>query len=151
MTARSTLILACVALAGCGASDRTPAASPVPVARTLEQHELALQLGNGFRAGLARLAVMEQPRDGATDLGQDLPAGLLRDVRCAARSGRWTCRVRWETPAGRPRATRYAVTLLRNGCFGAAATPKLADHFDPTINTYAEHPLNTIISVGKGC
>jgi hypothetical protein len=59
--------------------------------------------------------------------------------------------VRWETPAGRPRATRYAVTVLPTGCFGAAAQPKLADHFDPTINTYAEHPLNTIISVRKGC
>jgi hypothetical protein len=155
------VVLTGAAGAACGGAARGRATAAAPAtarpARPLDRHAIALQLGNGFRDRLARLAVMEQPREGATDLGQDLPAGLLRDVRCrpagapAAGRRRWACDVRWETPAGRPRATRYAVTALPTGCFGAAATPRLPDHFDPTINTYAEHPLNTIISVRKGC
>ena len=164
MTSRRTGLtiaaLVAVTLTACGGGDaRRTATTATPRAPWyLDRHALALQLGNGFRERLSRLAVMEQPRDDATDLGQDLPTGLLRDVRCGvagpvAAGGRrpWACRVRWETAAGRPRTLRYAVTLLPGGCFGAAATPRLPDHFDPTINTYAEHPLETIVSVRKGC
>jgi hypothetical protein len=161
LTCLTLAALLAAAPTACGGGGRPRAATPAAPAapRYLDRHDLALQLGNGFRERLARLAVMEQPRDDATDLGQDLPAGLLRDVRCApaapvGAAGRrrpWTCRVRWETAAGRPRTLRYAVTLLPTGCFGAAATPRLPDHFDPTINTYAEHPLETIVSVRNGC
>ncbi|MCW3003276.1 MAG: hypothetical protein JWQ20_2574 [Conexibacter sp.] len=150
------------ALAGCGdgqvvANSATRATAPAPI--HLGRHELALGLGNGFRAALDRLAVLQQPRDGAADLGQDLPAGLLRDVRCATSAARpagaqpwpWRCDVRWETTRGTPKSTAYAVRLLATGCFAAGATPRLHTRFDPTINTYAEHPLNTITSVRKGC
>jgi hypothetical protein len=174
MTHRHPLILLVVAatvagaLAGCGGGDgrsgatttpATAAGAPARAIRFLDRHALALQLGNGFRSGLDRLAVMDQPREGATDLGQDLPAGLLRDVRCTPATARpagarpwpWRCRVRWETVAGGPRTTRYAVRLLPTGCFAAGARPALPQRHDPTINTFAEHPLNTIISIRRGC
>jgi hypothetical protein len=166
-------VLAAVALPGlvaCGDTGHIPAgrggvgaATPVNAAATpryLARHALALQLGNGFRAGLDRLAVMDQPREGATDLGQELPSGLLRDVSCASAGARpaataaswpWRCRVRWETLRGTPKTTNYAVRLLPTGCFAAGATPRLQPHLDPTIKTYAEHPLNAVASFRKGC
>jgi hypothetical protein len=167
--------LALPALAACGSASHaatttapaaTPAAAPVRAAapRYLDRHALALQLGNGFRAALDRLAVMEQPPEGATDLGQALPAGLLRDVACGPAAARpdvparaagrpwpWRCRVRWETLRGTTKSTTYAVRLLPTGCFAAGARPQLPPHIDPTIKTYSEHPLNTIASLGKGC
>jgi hypothetical protein len=157
--------LAAAALSGCGANDaktaRAATSAPAPVARGyLDRHALALGVGNGFRAQLDQLAVMQQPPDGATDLGQDLPAGLLRDVRCAPAAGRparatkawaWTCRVRWETLAGATKTTNYAVRDFATGCFAAGATPRLPDVKDPTIASYSEHPLNAIASVRKGC
>lgn len=157
-------LLAAASLAACGggsahggAGAGTPrSAGP---ARYLDRHALALALGNGFRAGLDQLAVMEQPPEGATDLGQDLPAGLLRDVRCApatprpagARPWPWSCRVRWETLGGASKITNYTVRAFATGCFAAGATPRLADIRDPTIATFSEHPLNAVASVRKGC
>ena len=125
----------------------------------LSSADLERDLGNGFRAGLDRLAVMDQPRDDASDLGQERPAGLLDRVTCeqaAARPAKaepwsWRCTVRWQTAAGNAKATRYAVRLFPTRCFAAGATPALPPHRDPTIATYAEHPLNTVISVKKGC
>ena len=151
--------LALPALAACGdARDATPpprataaSATPVSAPTGLDRHAVALQLGNGFRTALDRLAVLDQPRDGASDLGQDLPSGLLRDVRCTPGVPALRCRVRWETLRGTPQTTRYRVRLLPGGCFAAAATRRLKPHYDPTIATYSEHPLNAITSVRKGC
>jgi hypothetical protein len=133
--------------AGAAAAPATPVSAPGP----LDRHAVALQLGNGFRTALDRLAVLDQPRDGASDLGQDLPSGLLRDVVCTASAPALRCRVRWETLRGAAKTTRYAVRVLPGGCFAAAATPRLEPHYDPTIATYSEHPLNAITSVRKGC
>jgi hypothetical protein len=116
-------------------------------------------LGNGFRAGLDRLAVMSQPPDDASDLGQSLPTGLLDRVSCAAAAPRpagrapwpWRCTVRWETARGRARRTGYAVRVTAAGCYSAGADPALPPHRDPTIQTYSEHPLNTLVSVRAGC
>ncbi|HMJ34207.1 MAG TPA: hypothetical protein VK501_09835 [Baekduia sp.] len=135
--------------AAAAAAPATPVSAPAPV--RLDGHELALQLGNGFRAALDRLAVLQQPREGATDLGQDLPTGLLRDVRCSAASGGYRCRVRWETLRGTPQRTDYAVRVLKGGCFAAGATPRMRPQYDPTIATYTEHPLNAVASLRKGC
>jgi hypothetical protein len=59
--------------------------------------------------------------------------------------------VRWETVAGTPRATTYAVRNLAGGCFAAGAVPRLRDVHDPTIASYTEHPLNAVTSLRKGC
>jgi hypothetical protein len=73
-------------------------------------------------------------------------------VRCTpAGAGAARCRVRWETLRGTAQTTDYAVRALRGGCFAAAATPRLPQHYDPTIATYAEHPLNAITSLRTGC
>jgi hypothetical protein len=169
LLAAALAALALPAVAACGVAgdaaaprDAVTAASATPVsapaAPALDRHALALQLGNGFRVALDRLAVLQQPRDGATDLGQALPAGLLRDVRCvatrpraAAHAPAYGCRVRWESLRGTPQTTEYAVRLMGDGCFAAAATPRLDPQYDPTIATYSEHPLNAITSVRKGC
>jgi hypothetical protein len=152
--------LAATALGACGsaARDAVPPAAHRP-ARHLDRHALALALGNGFRTRLDQLAVMQQPPDGASDLGQSLPAGLLRDVRCAAAGARpagaapwpWRCRVRWETVAGATKTTNYTVRGFATGCFAAGAVPRLPDVKDPTIASYSEHPLNAIASRRKGC
>ncbi len=151
-------VLAAVALAGCGG--RNASAPPVRHARParyLSSLELRQDLGNGFRAGLERLAVLSQPPDDASDLGQPLPAGLLDRVTCAAAGTRtarfwpWHCTVRWLTAGGRAQRTDYAVRLLPTGCFAAGADPALPPHRDPTIQTYTEHPLNTLVSVTAGC
>jgi hypothetical protein len=154
-----------VGLAACGGDDdRTPAspsahAMAAGTPRYLDRHALALALGNGVRARLDQLAVMQQPPEVATDLGQDLPAGLVRDVSCAPDGARpadakpwvWRCRVRWETVAGTAKTTNYAVRSLPTGCFAAGAQPRLPDVKDPTIASYSEHPLNAVASQRKGC
>jgi hypothetical protein len=159
------------ALSGCGdgggaraGATTAPATARSVAARPayLDRHALALAVGNGFRARLDQLAVVQQPPEGATDLGQDLPAGLVRDVRCDAAAGTaappaggrpwtWSCRVRWETVAGAPKTTNYTVRSLATGCFAAGATPRLPDVRDPTIASYSEHPLNVVASQRKGC
>jgi hypothetical protein len=120
---------------------------------------LRVDLGNAFSAGLYRLAVMSQPSDGATDLGQPLPTGLLDRVTCApAAAGNDAagteithCSVRWRTQRGDPRRTNYRVRLYADGCFDASARPSLPPHIDPTIEGYSEHPLNVLVGAEKGC
>src|SRR4051812_4732438 len=101
------LLVATCALGACGEDDPvggsaapTGATAVAVAARPayLERHDLALAVGNGVRARLDQLAVMQQPPDAASDLGQSLPAGLLRDVSCAPDGARpsggqtWTWR-----------------------------------------------------------
>lgn len=153
--------------AGCGgtsgtttAAVSTAAASASAPGTYLRAGELRRELGNGVREGLYRLAVMSQPADDAADLGQELPTGSVERVACAAgaqRPGsagepwRWGCRVAWRTVEGAPRATRYDVRLLANGCFAAGALPRYPAHRDTTIAGFSEHPLNAIASVREGC
>jgi hypothetical protein len=121
--------------------------------------ELRRQFSNAFDAGLYRLAVMSQPRDSATDLGQSLPTGLVRTVSCgtagapegAERTKVAHCTVAWETVAGAPRTTRYLVRLFPTGCFAAGATPRLPQRRDNTIETFSEHPLNALVSAARHC
>jgi hypothetical protein len=121
---------------------------------------LRVDLGNAFSAGLYRLAVMSQPADGATDLGQALPTGLLDGVACssppstgngAAKTEITHCSVRWRTQSGEPRHTNYRIRMYGNGCFDASARPSLPAHIDPTIEGYSEHPLNVLVGAEKGC
>jgi hypothetical protein len=118
---------------------------------------LRVDLGNSFSVGLYRLAVMSQPADGATDLGQSLPTGVLDGVSCGRpeTAGGGTehadCTVRWRTQAGDPRSTDYRVRLYPDGCFDASARPSLPPHVDPTIEGYSEHPLNVLVGAEKGC
>ena len=121
--------------------------------------DLRRQLANAFDSGLYRLAVMSQPRDSATDLGQSLPTGLVQTVSCgragAPEGSEQTevahCTVAWQTVSGEPRTTRYLVRLFPTGCFAAGATPRLPQHRDNTIETYSEHPLNALVSVERQC
>lgn len=102
---------------------------------------------------------MSQPADGATDLGQSLPTGILDGVRCAPapRAGAagkteiTHCSVRWRTQAGEPRRIDYRIRMYGNGCFDASARPSLPAHIDPTIEGYSEHPLNVLVGAEKGC
>ena len=134
----------------------TAAAGPAHYAAGLD---LRRQLANAFDAGLYRLAVMSQPRDGATDLGQSLPTGLLRTVSCdrpgtpegTERTEITRCAVAWTTVDGAPRTTRYVVRLFPSGCLAAGATPSLPQHRDSTIKSFSEHPLNALVSVAKEC
>lgn len=120
---------------------------------------LRVDLGNSFSAGLYRLAVMSQPADGATDLGQPLPTGVLDGVACAPPAAGTKaggievarCSVRWRTQAGSTRSTSYRVRLYPDGCFDASARPSLPPHVDPTIEGYSEHPLNVLVGAEKGC
>ncbi|MGH2939959.1 MAG: hypothetical protein ACRDPE_17755 [Solirubrobacterales bacterium] len=121
--------------------------------------ELRRQISNAFDAGLDRLAVMSQPRDSATDLGQSLPTGLVNAVSCGAAgppesSGHVEithCTVNWSTVSREPRTTRYLVRLFPTGCFAAGATPRLPQVRDNTIATFSEHPLNALVSAGEQC
>ena len=160
----SALVIAATAamgVAGCGGSTPT---SDVAVARPttaqfLTQDQLERGLANAFRTGLRQLAVMQQPPEGAADLGQDLPEGLVSGDRCRAMGARpsgvtdwpWTCTVDWRTAAGSATSTRYRVRLRPNRCFAAAADPALEPVKDTTIHTYAAHPLGELYSLGKGC
>jgi hypothetical protein len=140
--------VAAASLAACN-DDPTPRAQARPPGppRYIGQADLERELGNGFAAGLERLAVMRQPADDATDLGQDLPTGVVEDVSC--RTAR--CTVKWQTASNREKTTRYAVKRFPAGCFAAAADPPLRSIKDVTIASFAEHPLNAIVSVRKGC
>jgi hypothetical protein len=145
-----------LALAACGGGtgardEARPAAAPRAVAVTAP--ELATQLGNGFRRGLYRLAVMSQPGDDATDLGQQLLTGSVHDVRCTpdGETSRWACAVRWKTVDGHRATTHYRIAVDGRGCFYAAARPALPERYDATIATYSEHPLNTVQSLRRGC
>jgi hypothetical protein len=153
-----TAVIAAAALGGCGrhgtASEPVAAGDAAPPApgHFLSPGELDTQLGNGFRQGLYRLAVMSQPGDDAADLGQQLPTGTVRGVDCRRGGGRkWACLVRWETVDGKRESTRYAVDMNARGCFYASATPRLPEHYDSTIRTYSEHPLNSLQSLRRGC
>jgi hypothetical protein len=162
--AAPALALLSLALGGClgsdsGDADRAQASvAPSSDRGFLASADLERQLGNSFRRGLYRLAVMSQHSDDSADLGQDLPTGLLDRVRCQPSSPRpergdwtWRCEVDWETAAGGGRSTRYAVRQLRSGCFSAGVNPPLPVRYDSTIRTYSEHPLNVIVSARRGC
>jgi hypothetical protein len=149
-------VLAAAALGGCGRhGDVTDGAGPTSApGRVLSTGELDTQLGNGFRQGLYRLAVMSQPGDDAADLGQQLPTGTVRHVSCrrnGSGGGKWSCAVRWETVDGKRESTLYEVDMNARGCFYASATPRLPSHYDSTIRTYSEHPLNSLQSLRRGC
>jgi hypothetical protein len=116
-------------------------------------------MGTAFRTGLYRLAVMSQHTEDAMDLGQRLPTGLVREVRCASTAARpggdgvwtWACDVRWKNVEGHAQHTRYDVRLTRGDCFAAGAAPRRQPHYDSTIRTYSEDPLNALVSVRRGC
>jgi hypothetical protein len=155
-------VLATLVGAGCGGGGHRPAVASPSAPRAagyLTAGELRRDLGNGFRAGLDKLAVMDQPVDDASDLGQELPTGLLDHVSCSeaalkpanAEPWQWSCTVKWKTASARARSTRYAVRLFPTRCFAAGAVPALPTHRDPTIGSFAEHPLNTVVSVKRGC
>jgi hypothetical protein len=166
--------LALVALtgAGCGSAGRTTASlatstSPVvaavaaapTTASFLPADDVDRKIANGFRVALDRLGVMTQPPDQGVDVGQPVPTGQLRDVRCFATAARprsavpwrWGCRVRWAPLTGEVLTTRYAVRLQPGGCFTAGAQPARPQVRDSTAGTFSEDPLNTIVGVGKGC
>jgi hypothetical protein len=103
---------------------------------------------------------MSQPADGATDLGQSLPTGILDGVACGPpappRGGGdrievARCSVRWRTQGGDRRRTDYRVRMYPDGCFDASARPSLPPHVDPTIEGYSEHPLNVLVGAEEGC
>jgi hypothetical protein len=155
-----TVVLAAAALAaaGCGGGGAERTHTPPPPARYLPRGDLSVQLGNGFRAGLYRLAVMSQQEDDAPDLGQALATGVLETVRCHAGGPRpargdwqWSCGVRWRTVERHARRMRYAVTLTPRGCFSAIARPNLPSRYDATIHSYSEDPLNILESLKRGC
>lgn len=155
------LLLAMPLLTGCGgATPRTAAHTSERTAAPgfLSASALSGELGTGFRRGLYRVAVMSQPGDRASDLGQPLPTGTARDVACRAAGRRpptgswpWACSVRWKTVAGGPRRERYRVRLSDRGCFTAAAQPRLGEIYDATTRNYAVHPLDVLSSVRRGC
>jgi hypothetical protein len=103
---------------------------------------------------------MSQPADGATDLGQSLPTGLLDRVSCAAPPAAAKgageieithCSVRWRSQGGDPHRTSYRIRMYGNSCFDASARPSLPPHIDPTIEGYSEHPLNVLVGAEEGC
>jgi hypothetical protein len=141
---------------GCGGSDEQPGSEPtaqVGDLAALNRGSLERQLGNAFEAGLYRLAVMSQPGDDATDLGQDLPTGVVTGVSCSGSpdDGSERCRVDWRAVGGARRSTRYAVRILGGGCFAAGARPQLPDRRDATIASFSENPLNALVSTEQGC
>jgi hypothetical protein len=158
----TALLLAAPVLLGCGgglhADDHATTSAPRPTGGFLAAGQLERQLGNSFRKGLYRLAVMSQKSEDAKDLGQRLPTGLLSNVRCRSAAPRtsagtwpWTCEVRWKSVEGRAERTRYAVRLTHGECFAAGAAPPRQPHYDSTIRTYSEDPLNALVSVRRGC
>jgi hypothetical protein len=155
------LLLAAPALAGCGGGAHAVSAANAEQAHGayLAGVDLERQLGNAFRQGLYRMAVMTQRSDEAKDLGQPLPTGLLDRVRCASSAPRpsgggpwaWTCDVGWKTVKGKHQSTRYSVRLWRGECFAAGATPQRRPRYDATIRTYSEDPLNVLTGVRREC
>ena len=130
-----------------------------PTGGYLAATDLERQLGNAFREGLYRLAVMSQKTEDAMDLGQRLPTGVVQTVHCARAAARpgaggvwpWSCEVRWKSVEGGALRTRYDVRLTRGECFAAGAAPRRQPHYDATIRTYSEDPLNALVSVRRGC
>jgi hypothetical protein len=155
------LLLAAPVVSGCGGGDhaRAEKGTQRPAGAYLSGADLERQLGNAFRKGLYRLAVMQQRSEDAMDLGQPLPTGLVDQVSCAANgtrpaSGRpwaWKCSIRWQTVQHRAQQTRYTVRLDPGDCFAAGASPPRRPQYDVTIRTYAEDPLNALWSVRAGC
>jgi hypothetical protein len=154
------LLLAAPVLAGCGGGSHAgrTSSAPQPSGGYLAAGDLERQLGNAFRHGLYRLAVMSQKSDDAMDLGQRLPTGLVRGVHCSSSAAApaggawtWSCDVRWNSVEGRAQDTRYAVRLTRGDCFAAGAAPRREPRYDATIRTYAEDPLNALASARRGC
>jgi len=102
---------------------------------------------------------MSQKTEDAMDLGQRLPTGLVREVRCASTAARpggdgvwmWGCNVRWKSVEGQAQRTRYDVRLMKGECFAAGAAPRRQPHYDATIRTYSEDPLNALVSARRGC
>lgn len=149
-----SLVVLAATLTACGDGTddtRAPAAaSPgTGAAGYLARSALQVRLGNAFRSGLYRLAVMSQAEDKAIDLGQPLPTGKLGSVDCAPAGGpvttarAWGCTVAWKTVTGASRHTRYRVRLTDRACYDAAAAPQFPALLDATIGAMAEHPLNT--------
>lgn len=154
------LLLAAPVVSGCGGGDH---ASSEKLARPsggyLGASDLERQLGNAFRKGLYRLAVMQQRSEDAMDLGQKLPTGLVDRVSCAPDAPRpgggqawaWHCSIRWQTFEHRLQQARYTVGLRPGECFTAGASPQRRPQYDATIRTYSEDPLNALVSVHRGC
>jgi hypothetical protein len=149
--------------AGCGGGAKETSAPTTahPAARGdyLSAGELEVQVGNSFRRGLYRLAVMSQAEDDAKDLGQPLPTGTVDRVHCAPAASRpdgaapwqWRCRVRWRSAAGHRQLTRYTLRVTPPGCFSAGAVPRRGARYDSTIRSYAEDPLDALVSARRGC
>ena len=144
---------------GAGHASGSATAAAAPSGGYLAAADLERQLGNAFRKGLYRLAVMSQKTEDAMDLGQRLPTGLLRDVSCDSARPRpggggpwsWTCKVSWRSVEGRSQRTTYAVLLRPGECFAAGATPPRGVRYDSTIRTYSSDPLDALGSVRRGC
>jgi hypothetical protein len=139
-----------IGAAGCGGdADAQQPPDNVPVApATIPRADVQRQLGTAFADGLERLAVMNQPRDDAADLGQDLPTGLLSRVACPDPGA---CTVHWRTVDGKPRVTAYRIRAFQGACLTAAADPPLPNTWDSSIKTTAENPLNSLVGTGQGC
>jgi hypothetical protein len=156
----TALLLAAPVVSGCGGEVH---ASSEKLARPkggyLAASDLERQVGNAFRKGLYRLAVMSQRSDEAKDLGQPLPTGLLDRVSCASGAPRpgggrvwvWSCGVTWKSVERHREQTKYTVRLSPGLCFAAGATPARVKRYDATIRTYSEDPLNVLGSVRAGC
>jgi hypothetical protein len=160
LAATALVLLAAPVLTGCGAGGHAATASsaPRPTGGYLAATDLERQLGNAFRHGLYRLAVMSQKSEDAMDLGQRLPTGLVRGVHCTSAAAQpsggawpWSCDVRWKTVEGRAQRTRYVVRLWHGECFAAGAASRRPAHYDATVRTYAEDPLNALVSTRRGC
>jgi hypothetical protein len=158
--ALTALLLAAPVVSGCGGEGRAVSrTSPRPAGGYIADSDLERQLGNAFRKGLYRLAVMRQRSDEARDLGQPVPTGLLRGVRCApnaprpggAAVWRWNCEVRWKSVERRAQRTQYVVRLRPGECFAAGATPTRKPRYDATIRSFSEDPLNVLGSLRPGC
>jgi hypothetical protein len=154
------ILLAAPVLAGCGGGDHASSEKGVaPKGGYLSAGDLERQLGNAFRKGLYRLAVMSQRSEDAKDLGQPLPTGLVDTVKCTSGGAQpsgggvwtWSCDVTWKSVERRREQTKYAVRLRPGLCFAAGATPVRAKRYDSTIRTYSEDPLNALGSVRPGC
>lgn len=160
------LAAAALALAAAGCGDDASARKTSDVRRTIDANgparflgaaDLQRQLGNRFRAGLYRLAVLTQTTEDAADLGQSLPTGVVDATTCrptgpgSATVRPWSCTVRWTTVDEQPRVTRYRVGVTRPGCFLATAHPHLRAVHDATIHAETEHPLGFLASTVKGC
>ena len=136
-------------------------AAPRPSGGYLAAPDLERQLGNAFRKGLYRLAVMSQRTEDAMDLGQRLPTGLLRDVSCdvgrgrgraAAARGRGRARSPGAASRGARSARRTRCSLRARRSASRRAPRRTASaRYDSTIRTYSADPLDALGSVRRGC